>query len=39
MTEDATMAIDRTTLQSVYTYSHLEMAPDWCMADRAHPTV
>jgi hypothetical protein len=39
MTEDATMAIDRTTLQSVYTCSHLEMAPDRCTADRAHPTV
>jgi hypothetical protein len=39
MTEDATIAIDRTTLQSVYTCTQPRMAPDRCTADRAHPTV
>jgi hypothetical protein len=38
MTEDAAIAIDRTTLQSVYTYTHPGMAPGRCTADRAHPT-
>jgi hypothetical protein len=38
MTEDAAIAIDQTTLQSVYTYTHPGMAPDRCMPDRAHPT-
>jgi hypothetical protein len=38
MTEDAAIAIDRTTLQSVYTCSHPGMALDRCMADQAHPT-
>jgi hypothetical protein len=37
--EDAAIAIDRTTLQSMYTCTQPGMAPDWCMADRAHPTV
>jgi hypothetical protein len=36
MTEDAAIAIDRTTLQSVYTCTHPEMALDRCTADRAH---
>jgi hypothetical protein len=39
MTEDAAIAIDRTTLQSVYTCTEPAMAPDRCTADRAHPTV
>jgi hypothetical protein len=39
MTEDAAIAIDRTTLQSVYTCTHPGMAPGRCTADRAHPTV
>jgi hypothetical protein len=39
MTKDAAIAIDQTTLQSVYTCTHPEMAPCRCMADRAHPTV
>jgi hypothetical protein len=39
MTEDAAIAIDRTTLQSVCTCTHPGMAPGRCMADRAHPTV
>jgi hypothetical protein len=38
MTEDAFIAIDRMTLQSVYTCTHPGMALDRCMADRAHPT-
>jgi hypothetical protein len=39
MTEDAAIAIDRTTLQSVYTCTQPGMEPGRCMADRAHPTV
>jgi hypothetical protein len=39
MTEDASIAIDRTNLQSVYTCTQPGMAPDQCTADRAHPTV
>jgi hypothetical protein len=39
MTEDVAIAIDRTTLQSVYTCTLPGMAPGWCTADRAHPTV
>jgi hypothetical protein len=39
MIEDATIAIDRTTLQSVYTYTQPGMAPCRCTAGRAHPTV
>jgi hypothetical protein len=39
MTEDAAIAIDRTTLQSVYTYTQLEMGPGRWPTDRAHPTV
>jgi hypothetical protein len=39
MTEDATIAIDRTTLQSVYTSTQPGMAPGRCTADRAHPTM
>jgi hypothetical protein len=39
ISEDATIAIDRMTLQSVYTLTHPGMAPGWCTADRAHPTV
>jgi hypothetical protein len=39
MTEDAAIAIDRTTLQSVYTCTQPGMAPSWCTADRAHYTV
>jgi hypothetical protein len=38
MTEDTAIAIDRTTLQSVYTCTHPGMVLDWCTADRAHPT-
>jgi hypothetical protein len=38
MTEDAAIAIDQTTLQSVYTCTHPGMAPDRCTVDRAHPT-
>jgi hypothetical protein len=38
MTEDATIAIDQTTVQSVYTCTHPRMALDQCTADRAHPT-
>jgi hypothetical protein len=38
MTEDAAIAIDRTTLQSVCTCTHPGMALDRCTADRAHPT-
>jgi hypothetical protein len=38
MTEDAAIAIDRTTLQSVYTCTHPGMVPGRCTADRAHPT-
>jgi hypothetical protein len=38
MTEDAAIAIDRLTLQSVYTCTHPGMALDRCTADRAHPT-
>jgi hypothetical protein len=36
MTEDATISIDQTTLQSVYTYTHPRMALGQCTADRAH---
>jgi hypothetical protein len=39
MIEDAAIAIDRTTLQSVYTCTQTKMAPGRCTADRAHPTV
>jgi hypothetical protein len=39
MTKDATIAMDRTTLQSVYTCTQPGMAPRRCTADRAHPTV
>jgi hypothetical protein len=39
MTVDAAIAIDRTTLQSVYTCTQPGMAPGRCTADRAHPTV
>jgi hypothetical protein len=39
MTEDAAIAIDRTTLQSVYTCTQLGMAPGQCTAHRAHPTM
>jgi hypothetical protein len=39
MTEDVAIAIDRTTLQSVYTCTQPEMGPSRCTADRAHPTV
>jgi hypothetical protein len=39
MTEDAAIATDRTTLQTAYTYTQPGMAPSWCTADRAHPTV
>jgi hypothetical protein len=39
MTGDVAIAIDRTNLQSVYTYTHPGMAPDRCTADRIHPTV
>jgi hypothetical protein len=39
MTEDAAIAIDRTTLQSVYTCTQPGMEPDRCTANRAHPTV
>jgi hypothetical protein len=39
MTEDVAIAIDRTTLQSVYTCTHPIMAPGRCMAGRAHPIV
>jgi hypothetical protein len=39
MTKDATIAIDRTTLQSVYTCTQPGMAPGRCTADQAHPTV
>jgi hypothetical protein len=38
MTEDAAIAIDRTTLQSVYTCTHPGMVPGRCTADRAHPS-
>jgi hypothetical protein len=38
MTEDAAIAIDRTTLQRVYTCTHPRMALHLCTADRAHPT-
>jgi hypothetical protein len=38
MTEDAAIAIDRTTLQSVYTCTHPGMALDRCTANRAHAT-
>jgi hypothetical protein len=38
MTEDAAIAIDQITLQSVYTCTHPGMALDRCMADGAHPT-
>jgi hypothetical protein len=36
MTEDAAIALDQTTLQSVYTCTHPGMALDRCTADRAH---
>jgi hypothetical protein len=39
MTEDATIAIDRTTLQSVYTCTQPGMEPGRWPTDRAHPTV
>jgi hypothetical protein len=39
MTKDTTIAIDRTTLQSVYTCTQPGMAPGRCTADGAHPTV
>jgi hypothetical protein len=39
MTEDAAIAIDQTTLQSVYTFTHPEMAPNRCTANRSHPIV
>jgi hypothetical protein len=39
MTVDAAIAIDRTTLQSVYTCTQPAMAPGRCTADRAHPTM
>jgi hypothetical protein len=39
MIEDAAIAIDRMTLQRLYTCTQPEMAPGWCTADRAHPTV
>jgi hypothetical protein len=39
MTEDAAIAIDQTTLQSMYTYTQPGMAPGPCTADRAHPTM
>jgi hypothetical protein len=39
MTVDAAIAIDRTTLQSVYTCTQPGMAPGRCTADRAYPTV
>jgi hypothetical protein len=39
ISEDAAIAIDRTTLQSVYTRNQPGMAPDRCTADRVHPTV
>jgi hypothetical protein len=39
MTEDAAIAIDRTTMQSVYTCTKLGKALGRCTADRAHPTV
>jgi hypothetical protein len=39
MTEDTAIAIDRTTLQSVYTCTHPGIALGRCTADRAHPTV
>jgi hypothetical protein len=38
MTEDTTIAIDLTTLQSVYTCTHPRMAPGRSTADRVHPT-
>jgi hypothetical protein len=38
MTEEAAIAIDQTTLQTVYTYTHPGIALGRCMADRAHPT-
>jgi hypothetical protein len=39
MTEDVAIAIDWTTLQSVYTCTQPGMAPGRCTTDRAHPTV
>jgi hypothetical protein len=39
ISEDATIAIDRTTLQSVYTWTQPGMALGQCTADRTHPTV
>jgi hypothetical protein len=39
MTEDAAIAIDQTTLQSVYTGTQSRMATGQCIADRAHPTM
>jgi hypothetical protein len=39
ISEDAAIAIDRMTLQSVYTWTQLGMTPDRCTADRAHPTI
>jgi hypothetical protein len=37
MTEDTAIAIDRTTLLSVYTCTHPGMEPDRRTTDRAHP--
>jgi hypothetical protein len=39
MIEDTAIAIDRTTLQSVYTCTQPRMAPGRCTANRAHPTM
>jgi hypothetical protein len=39
MIEDVAIAIDRTTLQSVYTCTQPGMAPGRCTTDRVHPTV
>jgi hypothetical protein len=39
MTEDVAIAIDRTTLQSVYTCTQPGMAHGRCTADQAHPTM
>jgi hypothetical protein len=39
MTKDTAIAIDRTTLQSVYTCTQPGMAPGRCTTDQAHPTL
>jgi hypothetical protein len=39
MTKDVAIAIDQTTLQSVYTCTQPWMAPGRCTTDWAHPTV